>query len=271
MDRIGSYQIRTYSKYRRNIGLILEEGWKKHKIHSLVEIDVTEARRRLQKQKEDTGTAPSFTAWMVKCVADSLMDHKELNAYRKGRKKIICFDDADIPIPVERTIQGESVPMAYIIRKANLKSIDEINKEIRSIQSQHLNGTHQVLGEDFTPLERFILAAPLCIKKLMLLLSRRNAFLKKKHMGIVGVTSIGMKGRFPGWVIPLGGTTTMLFVIGGITKKPGVVNDTIEIREFLHVTVTVDHDLIDGGPLLRFMDQFISSCEQGYLLPSIER
>jgi len=267
MDRIGSYQIRTYSKYRRNIGLILNEGWKKHNIHSLIEIDVTEARKRIKKQKEQTGTSPSFTAWVVKCVADTLMDHKELNAYRKGRKKIICFDDADIPVPVERTIEGETVPMAYIIRKANTKSVDEITQEIRSIQNQQLTGNNQVLGEDFTPLERFILAAPLFIKKLMLIVSRRNAFLKKKHMGIIGVTSIGMKGRFPGWAIPLGGTTTMLFVIGGITKKPGVINDAIQIREFLHVTITADHDLIDGGPLLRFIDQFISTCEQGYILP----
>jgi len=270
MDRIGSYKIRTYSKYRRNIGLILNEGWKKHKIHSLIEVDVTEARKRIKQQKEQTGSAPSFTAWIVKCVADCLMDHKELNAYRKGRKKIICFDDADIPLPVERTIDGEAVPMAYIIRKANTKTVDEITQEIRSIQKQQLTDNNQVLGEDFTTLERFILAAPLCIKKLMLILSRHNAFLKKKHMGIVGVTSIGMKGRFPGWVIPLGGTTTMLFVIGGITKKPGVIDDMIQIREILHVTITADHDIIDGGPLLRFIDQFISSCEKGYLLPTID-
>ena len=89
-------------------------------------------------------------------------------------------------------------------------------------------------------------------------------------MGTIGVTAIGMKGRFPGWVIPLGGTTTMLFVIGGITKKPGVIDDTISIREYLHVTIAVDHDLIDGGPLARFIDRFARLCETGFALSEIK-
>ena len=78
-----------------------------------------------------------------------------------------------------------------------------------------------------------------------------------------------MKGCFPGWIVPLGGTTTMLFVIGGITKKPGVINDQIMVREYLHVTIAVDHDLIDGGPLARFIDRFTTICEQGNNLPKM--
>jgi pyruvate/2-oxoglutarate dehydrogenase complex dihydrolipoamide acyltransferase (E2) component len=77
-----------------------------------------------------------------------------------------------------------------------------------------------------------------------------------------------MKGNLPGWIIPLGGTTTILLVIGGITKKPGVTEDnSIAIREYLHVTIAVDHDLIDGGPLARFLEQFIDLCEKGYGIP----
>lgn len=270
MDHIGSYHTKPYSKYRKNISLITSEGWKKHNIHSLIEVDVTEARKKIHDIKKQTGKKLSFTAWLVKCVADALHDHTDINAYRKGRKKIICFQDIDIPIPIERVINDEPVPMAYIIRKADTKSVVQITDEIRQVQ-QHTGSTNtQVLGEDYSSFERFVIGAPFFIKKIFLWMSRHQAFLKKKHMGTVGVSAIGMKGQFPGWIIPLGGTTTMLFIIGGISKKPGVINDTIAIREFLHVTITADHDVIDGGPLVRFIDQFISYCEQGYSLPTTE-
>jgi len=106
-------------------------------------------------------------------------------------------------------------------------------------------------------------------KKFLLWVTRRNALLKKKYMGTTGVTAIGMKGKFPGWVIPMGGTATTLFVVGGITKKPGVVNDKIQIRQYLSLTLTTDHDLIDGGPLVRFVERLTSLMENGFDLDKL--
>ena len=88
-------------------------------------------------------------------------------------------------------------------------------------------------------------------------------------MGTFGVTAIGMKGRYPGWAIPLGGVTSSIIVVGGINKKPGVVNDKIEIREYLNLTITVDHDIIDGGPLVRFVDRLNELIEEGFGLDII--
>ena len=73
-----------------------------------------------------------------------------------------------------------------------------------------------------------------------------------------------MKGKFPGWAIPLSGATASTIVVGGINKKPGVVNNKIEIREYLHLTITVDHDIVDGGPLARFVDRLIELIENNY-------
>ena len=265
-DKIGSYQVKPFSKYRRNVALITGEGWRKHSIHALIEIDVTRAKELMKKHKETTQEPISFTGWIIKCMADSLSEHKEINSYRLGRKKIVFFDDVDVPIPIERVIDGESIPAVYIIRKANEKTLRDISKEIRSVKDQTLEKNHQVIGDQFTPLERFAFKAPMILKRLLVVILRRKGLLKKKHMGTVGVTAIGMKGRFPGWIIPLGGTTSVLFVIGGITKRPGVVKDSIAIREYLHITITCDHDLIDGSPLVRFIDRFIELCEKGYAL-----
>jgi pyruvate/2-oxoglutarate dehydrogenase complex dihydrolipoamide acyltransferase (E2) component len=263
MNRIGNYQMMPFSKNRRNIVLILNEGWRRHSTNWAIDIDVNKAIKSIKNQK-DKGKDISFTGFIIKCVGQALSEHKELNALRHGKRKLVIFDDVDVAIPVERLVSGEMQPMVYIVRKVNEKTILEITKEIRNAQSQSIKNSTQLLGENVSKFEKFALKSPIFLKKFLLFLSRRNAILKKKYMGTVGVTSIGMKGRFPGWVIPMGGTTTFLFVIGNILKKPVAVNDKVEIRNHLNLTISVDHDIADGGPLARFLDRFIELIEIGY-------
>jgi len=267
MDKIGRYVKKPFSKHRRDIALFLGEGKRKHSIHSPIEIDITEGRHRIRAHARETGKKISFTGWIIYCIATAMKEQKELNAYRHGRRKIVVFDDVDVGIPVERTVNGEHLTMAYIIRKANEKSVEDLTAEIRQVQKEEVDDKTQIIGEGLTRFEGLVLKSPWFFKKLMLWVLRRNAFLKKKHMGTVGVTAIGMLGKYPGWVIPLGGTSNVLIAVGGISKKPGVVDDRVVAREYLDVTVTVDHDLIDGGPLVRFITRLCDLMENGYGLP----
>jgi len=75
-------------------------------------------------------------------------------------------------------------------------------------------------------------------------------------MGTVVVTSIGNigKGSGYGWAIPIG-IHPLIIALGSIARKPGVVGDTIEIREYLSTTVLFDHDVIDGAPVARFVQR----------------
>lgn len=265
MDRIGNYEEQPFGISRQNISLISREGRRKLTIHSLLELDVSQARNIIQKQKQK-GVDISFTAWVVKCVAQAVSEHRIINSYRQGRKKIVTFQDVDIPLPVERMVNNKTHLLTYIIRKANEKTVDEITQEIRTIQNESITDATQLLGKDVSRLERRIINAPFFIKKIVIRIVRHNGLLKKKHFGTVGVTSIGMKGVFPGWVIPMGGPVAALCVLGGIRKKPGVWNDTIEIREYLHMTVTCDHELVDGGPLVRFVSRLTELVENAYAL-----
>ena len=269
MDRIGNYTIKPFTKNRKNVVLVVGEGYRKNSIHSVLEIDVTNAREIIDKIRKKTGTKVSFTGWIIKCVAEALTTHKELNSYRSGRNKIVIFEDVDIAMPVERHVNGEYRTLAYIVRKANEKSVMDITREIRKVQKETIGESTQLLGKNLTGVERFALSAPVFVKKIVLVLTRRNAFLKKKYFGTAGVTAIGMKGRFPGWIVPLGGTSTVLLVVGGITKKPGVVNDKIAIREYLHLSISINHDLIDGGPLVRFVDGLTKLLENAFVLEQI--
>jgi pyruvate/2-oxoglutarate dehydrogenase complex dihydrolipoamide acyltransferase (E2) component len=82
--------------------------------------------------------------------------------------------------------------------------------------------------------------------------------------GTVGVTAVGMFGEGQsGWGMALTPQSLGL-VVGGIAWKPGVVNGRIEPREILNLTVTFDHEVIDGAPAARFTRRLMELIECGY-------
>lgn len=269
MDHIGKYQVKPFTKYRRNIEVITKEGWRKRSTHAILEIDITDARKIIKKYKEKTGEKISLTAWIIKCITQTLSEYKDFNAYRQGKRKIIVFNDIDIALPIEKIVKEEARPRVHLIRKANEKSIKDLSNEMLMVQNENASEDTQILGHKTSGLENFALKAPMFIQRFLLWITRKNAILKKNYMGTTAVTAIGMKGYFPGWVIPLGGTASTLFVVGGITKKPGVINDKISIREYIHLTITTDHDIIDGGPLARFVERLNNLMEKGFGLDNL--
>ena len=77
------------------------------------------------------------------------------------------------------------------------------------------------------------------------------------------LTSVGMFGAGGGHIIPY--TDASLCIgVGGITRKPGIVGDRIEPREFLAITVTYDHNITDGAPAARFAQVLKELVECGH-------
>jgi pyruvate/2-oxoglutarate dehydrogenase complex dihydrolipoamide acyltransferase (E2) component len=72
-----------------------------------------------------------------------------------------------------------------------------------------------------------------------------------------------MFGEGGGWGIPLA-PYTLNVTLGGIGEKPGVMDGRIEIREYLSLTVSFDHDIIDGAPAARFTECFKDLIENAY-------
>ena len=56
-------------------------------------------------------------------------------------------------------------------------------------------------------------------------------------------------------------------VTRAIAEKPGVVNGTIAIRDYLSLTISFDHDIVDGAPAARFTERLKDLIESGYGLP----
>jgi hypothetical protein len=86
----------------------------------------------------------------------------------------------------------------------------------------------------------------------------------------VMVTAVGMFGRGGGWAITMP-NFTLTIAIGGISDKPGVFQGKIAIRQILDLTVSIDHDVVDGAPTARFVQSFRSLLEDAYGLPDPEK
>src|SRR5262245_59701950 len=59
-----------------------------------------------------------------------------MHACRKGKGQLVLFDDVDVTVLVERTVEGDRRPVPCIIRAANQKEPGEIHREIRTAQMQ---------------------------------------------------------------------------------------------------------------------------------------
>ena len=230
----------------------------------LFEADVTEAREKLRVYKEKEGESISFTGWIASCVGKSVGEHKQVHALKIG-KHFVIFDDVNINILIETTIEGRSYPVNYIVKSANKKTVMEINHEIRNIQ--------RMREEDYTEAKenrsiKLLLSAPKILRNLLFWRNvRKDPIFIAERMGTVALTSIGQFAKSGGWAIPLG-MHALNIAVGGISEKPGYVDDKIEKREYLSLTVTFDHDVVDGAPATRFVSRLVQLLEEGHGLPT---
>lgn len=54
---------------------------------------------------------------------------------------------------------------------------------------------------------------------------------------------------------PLDFSDSGLVALGAIARKPAVVGERVELREFLGMTLMFDHDVIDGAPMATFLQR----------------
>ncbi|NLI90938.1 MAG: dehydrogenase [Peptococcaceae bacterium] len=265
MKNIGEYQIEEFPLSRISTIDIGAAGLKKHHIKALIELDVTESRKMIREKKK-LSEKITFNSWLIKCISRAVEEFKPIHGIRKGKKKVVIFEDIDISIVIEREVDGTKVPLPYVIRKTNEKSISEISDEIKNGQQQSIQGEEDfVLGQE--KMNRFSMKAyyylPGFMRRLIWRFIINSPFITKQNMGTVMITSVGMMGKISGWVIPVS-VHPLCFAIGSIVKKPGIVNDQIEIREYLYITVLVDHDIIDGAPAVRALSKLTKLIESGY-------
>ena len=284
------YELVPYSKMRRARSAMLLTAQRKNVMHGLVEMDVTKAHQYMHEYKARTGESLSFTAFIVTCLAHAIDENKSVQAYRKGRNQLVLFKDVDVTVQVERKGGGQNGPepstpdagsfqqhghtnhndrqksrvdtmFPHIIRAANTKTFWEIHREIRAAQEEKVESTMKFKALKWTAsLPTFMIVLTWRLAWRMIC---RYPCLQKKYGGTVGITAVGMFGRGSGWGIPTA-AHTLDITLGGIGEKAVRVNGQVAFREYLSMTISVDHDIIDGAPATRFALRLKELIESGF-------
>ena len=104
------YKLFPFLKIRRGLAIMYPSVKRKPMVHGLMEVDVTEVCRYLREHKVKTGESLSFTAFIITCLAHAVNENKYLHAYRKGRKRLVIFDDVDVATVLSVTCLVRSSP-----------------------------------------------------------------------------------------------------------------------------------------------------------------
>ena len=255
------YTIEPFPRMQSIVRTIARVARHKYIIRGLVEIDVTRARQLILEHKARTGESLSFTAFLAACVGHAVEMNKSVQAYRNWRHQLVLFDEVDINIQVERDMQGQRSSLPLIVRAANRKTVHALHEEIRAAQA-HSMSSREVKAYMHT----WVTLLPSFVQQMLFWVASKSPHLTKQNMGTVELNAIGMFGSRGGWGmhIPF---HTLSIVVGGIARKPGIVDERIKLRDYLSMTINFDHDMIDGAPAARFTQQLIDLIESGYGLP----
>ncbi len=248
-------------QFTADTGIIDRE---KHYVRAFLEVDVTDALHKL-KELRAPGRKVSFQAWFIKVVADTVAQHPPINGIKKGRNSVLVFKSVDVSTIVQKKVDGVAVPLPLVLREANIKTQFQLNDEIRSAVSQTVeNEGNLVLGKgENAQLLSLATALPQWIRLLIMrLFILGNPRRMQQMMGTVVVTSLGTVGQISGWIMPTS-MHPLSIGIGSLNKKPAIYQGSIQKRDILHLTIAIDHNVIDGMPAFTFVGDLISRLEKG--------
>ncbi len=159
---------------------------------------------------------------IIKAAAWVLIQHPDVNASFQD-KVIRYYERADIGVAVA-TDNGLITP---VIRSADLKSISEINTEVRELAERAR--TRKLVPEEYT-----------------------GATFSVSNLGMYGID------EFTAVINPPEGA---ILAVGAMTPKPVVKNEEIAIRQMMRVTMSCDHRVIDGATGAQFLQSFKKAME----------
>jgi pyruvate/2-oxoglutarate dehydrogenase complex dihydrolipoamide acyltransferase (E2) component len=240
-----AHEVRPFPRARHDVVDALEVGVRRHMVHALLELDVTRARERLREAEAGGAGKLSFTAFLVASLARALDGDRRVHACRDWRGRLVLFEDVDVATLVESEVDGVAVP--HVLRAAHRRTVRELGDELREVQA-HPAASAQRSGA----LARLSPFVPGPLRRAFLRLLRRNPVWMKRAAGTALVTSVGMFGAGSGWAVGIVPLHTIALTVCGVTARPCVVDGRVEPRELLAVTVSVDHDVVDGAPAARF-------------------
>lgn len=238
------------------------------KVFGSVELDVTDLEHFVSLKRKQ-GLKITLTHFMVLTVARALKKEvPELNTYIR-RGKIVQRKSIDAMVSV---LMADGQMGSVKVTDAETLTLNTLSErmsgEIKKSRQGNENKTMQrkdILSLIPWPFRRWFfwlyktitVHGGISIPFLGLSTESFGSFV------ITNIGSIGLETGFPA-LLPSSNVAFVL-VMGGINKKPVVVNDEIVIRRIMSLSIVMDHRLVDashGGKLFRFIKYMLKNPQE---------
>jgi pyruvate/2-oxoglutarate dehydrogenase complex dihydrolipoamide acyltransferase (E2) component len=240
------------------------------RVMGLVEIDIDKARKRISEIKEKDNYSVSLTGWAAKILAKVVSQDMRFNSFRKGKRKIVQFEEIDCSIMIEIPKKnGGMVPYNHCIRNIDKKSVRDITDEIKNVKQKQIEARDQLKTSRSSSTYMLV---PGFLRRMVMKRLLKNPFYVKKIMGTIGITSLaGSMPDINGFVVSLGDKTVNL-ALGAISKRVvEIEKGNFETHEILGATFIFDHEVVDGGPMGRFVNRMTNFMKEATYLADIDQ
>jgi pyruvate/2-oxoglutarate dehydrogenase complex dihydrolipoamide acyltransferase (E2) component len=235
--------IEPFPSSRRLVTSAVRAGRRIIPMHGLIDIDVTAALDLLAAHEPPL----SVTAFFVASVGRAAARYPQVHAYREWRGRLVQHRHVDVQTLIEVSTGQGPFGLVHVVRDADVRSVASISAELRAVKADHRTTSAGQLLDTVAPLAGRI---PGFFRVMYALMSRSRRI--HRATGTVQVTAVGMFGGGGGFAIAPPTLASLLIVIGGISKRPYAVEGQVVVRDIVDLTVTVDHNVVDGAPATRF-------------------
>jgi pyruvate/2-oxoglutarate dehydrogenase complex dihydrolipoamide acyltransferase (E2) component len=239
--------VRPFPPGRRLVTAAIRSGRRIVPMHGLFEVDISAARRLLAEHDPPL----SLTAFVIASLGRAVATHPEVHAYRNWRGKLVQHRGVDIQTLIEVPTPHGPFGMVHVIRDADVRGVADLSAELRAVKADSTSTTSGRLLSTLASAGGRVPGG----YRLMYAVMRRS---RRAHLatGTVQVTAVGMFGGGGGFAIAPPTLASLTVVVGGASSRPVAVGGQIEVRDVLDLTVTIDHNVVDGAPATRFAAEF---------------
>ena len=241
--RTRGVDIAPFPSSRRLVTAAVRAGRRIQPMHGLLDVDLTEARRLLAASDPPLST----TAFVVASVARAVAAHPAVHAYRDWRGRLVRHRHVDVQTLIEVETGQGPFGLVHVVRDADLRHAADISAELRTVQRDPRQAPAGRALTRFAPLAGHV---PGVFPAMYVVLSR--SVRAHQATGTVQVTAVGMFAGGGGFAIAPPTLASVTVVVGGLSRRPRVIGEAVEVRDVLDLTVSIDHRVVDGAPAARF-------------------
>jgi pyruvate/2-oxoglutarate dehydrogenase complex dihydrolipoamide acyltransferase (E2) component len=250
-------EVRPFPPSRRLVTAAVRAGRRIVPMHGLLEVDITPARRTLGEHRPPL----SLTAFVIASTARAAAAHPDVHAYRDWRGRLVRHRHVDVQVLVEVPTAQGPFGLVHVVRDADIRAVADISAELRAVKADPGATTAGRLLRTVAPAAGRV---PGMYRVIYAAMSRSV----RVHLaaGTVQVTAVGMFAGGGGFAIAPPTLASLVVVVGGASTRPRAVGGRVELRDVLDLTVTIDHNVVDGAPAARFGGELRRIMESGAVL-----